>query len=81
MKTKRQHTIFHVHLSWSDLDDLVKAQLLWTNDLNEAEIGGLSTPREAARRDQGDSTSPGADDANAFLPRGLQCRDWTNLRP
>ena len=56
MKTKRQHSIFQVYLSWSDLDDLVEAQLLWTNDLNEAEIGGLSTPREAARRDRGDST-------------------------
>ena len=33
---------------------MVEAQLLWTNDLNEGQIGALSNPREAGRPDQGD---------------------------
>ena len=43
---------------------MVKAQLLWTNDLNEAEIGALSTPREAVRRDQDDDD----DSTGAAMP-------------
>ena len=31
--------------------------------------------------DDDDSAAAGADDANTFLPRGLQCHDWTNLGP
>ena len=31
--------------------------------------------------DDDDSAAAGADDANTFLPRGLQCHDLTNLGP